>query len=198
MWEIESEEIKPGRIIQYRIRSGDSYLCVQEVLELWQDNPDFRLFYSRILADRPFTAFRWETPPCTWATRDRLFEYVLIDQPSLCRPPDPDAFKTYFDSASPEQTMVSFPNLSGDAHLIVPCAIASDSVYVHLAAFVREAPESQQHQLWATVAREMTAQLQRSPQIPIWLNTAGMGVPWLHIRLDSRPKYYSYTPYKFN
>lgn len=30
---------------------------------------------------------------------------------------------------------------------------------------------------------------------PIWLNTAGAGVPWLHIRLDSRPKYYRYQPY---
>ncbi|MDJ1180632.1 hypothetical protein PJF56_17375 [Roseofilum sp. BLCC_M91] len=196
MWEIETKEIQPGQIIQYCIRSGDDDLRVQDVLQLWQNNPDFRLFYSRILADCPFRAFRWETPPCTWATRDRLFEYVLINQPSLNRSPDPDAFKTYFDLASTEQTVVSFPNLSQDARLIVPCAIAPDSVYVHLASFVRQALGSQQQQLWHTVAREMAAQLQRSPQIPMWLNTAGMGVPWLHIRLDSRPKYYSYTPYK--
>jgi hypothetical protein len=30
---------------------------------------------------------------------------------------------------------------------------------------------------------------------PIWLSTAGMGVAWLHIRLDERPKYYSHKPY---
>mmetsp|Transcript_9405 Transcript_9405/g.21189 ORF Transcript_9405/g.21189 Transcript_9405/m.21189 type:complete len:541 (+) Transcript_9405:444-2066(+) len=27
---------------------------------------------------------------------------------------------------------------------------------------------------------------------PVWLSTSGMGVPWLHVRLDSSPKYYTY------
>ncbi len=31
---------------------------------------------------------------------------------------------------------------------------------------------------------------------PLWLSTAGGGVAWLHVRLDSRPKYYGYSPYK--
>ncbi|OJJ27503.1 hypothetical protein BI308_00605 [Roseofilum reptotaenium AO1-A] len=196
MWEIEAKEIQVGQIVQYRIRTGKDYLHVQEVLQLWQDNPDFRLFYSYILADCRFSAFRWEMPPCTSQTLDRIFEYVLINQPSLCRSPDPDAFKTYFDSVSVGETVVSFPNLGKDARLIVPCPIGPNSSYVHLASFVREVPESQQHELWATIAGEMVAQLRRSPVSPIWLNTAGMGVSWLHIRLDSRPKYYRYTPYK--
>ena len=41
--------------------------------------------------------------------------------------------------------------------------------------------------------------LDREPDVqtlPIWLNTAGGGVAWLHIRLDHRPKYYRYLPYK--
>lgn len=31
---------------------------------------------------------------------------------------------------------------------------------------------------------------------PVWLNTAGGGVPWLHIRLDDQPKYYRYQAYR--
>jgi NADH:ubiquinone oxidoreductase subunit len=31
---------------------------------------------------------------------------------------------------------------------------------------------------------------------PVWLSTAGMGVAWLHVRLDDRPKYYGYSPYR--
>ena len=31
---------------------------------------------------------------------------------------------------------------------------------------------------------------------PIWLSTAGHGVAWLHVRLDSRPKYYLHAPYR--
>jgi hypothetical protein len=29
-----------------------------------------------------------------------------------------------------------------------------------------------------------------------WLSTAGMGVPWLHVRLDDRPKDYGHRPYR--
>jgi hypothetical protein len=31
---------------------------------------------------------------------------------------------------------------------------------------------------------------------PVWVSTAGMGVSWLHVRLDNRPKYYGYKPYR--
>ena len=31
---------------------------------------------------------------------------------------------------------------------------------------------------------------------PVWLSTAGMGVSWLHLRLDSQPKYYRHGPYR--
>ena len=30
----------------------------------------------------------------------------------------------------------------------------------------------------------------------LWLSTAGLGVYWLHLRLDTRPKYYSFQPYR--
>lgn len=31
---------------------------------------------------------------------------------------------------------------------------------------------------------------------PVWLSTAGMGVSWLHVRLDARPKYYGFAAYR--
>lgn len=31
---------------------------------------------------------------------------------------------------------------------------------------------------------------------PVWLSTAGAGVPWLHVRLDDHPKYYGYALYR--
>jgi hypothetical protein len=30
----------------------------------------------------------------------------------------------------------------------------------------------------------------------IWISTIELGVSWLHVRIDSTPKYYHYTPYK--
>ena len=33
-------------------------------------------------------------------------------------------------------------------------------------------------------------------QRPLWLSTNGLGVAWLHARIDARPKYYSHRPYR--
>lgn len=30
----------------------------------------------------------------------------------------------------------------------------------------------------------------------VWFSTSGLGIAWLHFRLDSTPKYYSFAPYK--
>jgi len=89
--------------------------------------------------------------------------------------------------------LAMFPNLRGDALLIVPSLQGSISADGHLAAFVREAPEYQKHLLWQKVGQVME---QRVSAEPIWLSTAGAGVPWLHIRLDLRPKYYGHQPYR--
>jgi hypothetical protein len=58
---------------------------------------------------------------------------------------------------------------------------------------MRSGPEAQKHELWQAVGKAMDARL--GPK-PIWLSTAGMGVAWLHVRLDSRPKYYGFDEYK--
>jgi protoheme ferro-lyase len=42
------------------------------------------------------------------------------------------------------------------------------------------------HEIWRLVAEAVEARLGSAP---MWLSTAGLGVHWLHVRLDSRPKY---------
>jgi len=44
-----------------------------------------------------------------------------------------------------------------------------------------------------STARAITARLSDRP---LWVSTSGLGVAWLHVRLDARPKYYQYTPYR--
>jgi hypothetical protein len=97
-----------------------------------------------------------------------------------------------------------FTNLGGDARLVVPRDWSTPSStdrnrYGHLAAFVRGAPAQQVVQVWRTVAETVKEELldgRRPAQKPLWLSTAGTGVAWLHFRLDSRPKYYLYRPFK--
>ncbi len=89
--------------------------------------------------------------------------------------------------------VLAFPNLGNDAFLVVPCPGTPLSAYAHLGAFVRSAPEEQRDRLWQRVGESLDTHLGTAP---IWLNTAGAGVAWLHVRLDSRPKYYCYAPYR--
>jgi hypothetical protein len=119
------------------------------------------------------------------------FEFVLLDSPGLARRPDPEAFEEHFAKA--EAGVAAFPNLGGDAIMVVPAPLAEPSAYGHLAAFVRLAPEAQRHALWQSVGGAMA---RRVGAKPVWLSTAGAGVSWLHVRLDDRPKYYGFEPYK--
>jgi len=63
---------------------------------------------------------------------------------------------------------------------------------VHLASFLRTAPEPQKQEFWQKIGQVVSAKVGKRP---LWLSTAGMGVAWLHARLDSRPKYYGYLTY---
>ena len=93
--------------------------------------------------------------------------------------------------------VIAFDNLSGDARLVVPCAsAASHAPYGHIAAFMRSAPLAQRRAFWAAVGANLADVLAKRRERPTWLNTEGSGVPWLHVRMDSRPKYYHYAGYK--
>jgi len=128
----------------------------------------------------------------TAASAERAFEFVVLDSPELERAPEPGAFAAEF-AATPSGDVLAFANLGGDALLVVPRPLAPAPVYAQLGAFVRGAPVSQRAALWQAVGAAVGRRLGAKP---VWLSTAGAGVAWLHVRLDDRPKYYAFTPYR--
>ncbi|MBX9654618.1 hypothetical protein K2Y11_13465 [bacterium] len=181
------------RTHRYRLCDDEVSLSVGRVIRLWVEEKSFRTYFTQLLADSPFTAFRWENPPLTRESGTNLFEFVLIDRPSIDRPADGTPFKKYFEEASPSRNVTSFASLGKDATLIVPLPRGPRDAYPHLGAFVRSAPTAQRDELWSVVGSELERQLGTKP---IWLSTAGAGVPWLHVRLDQTPKYFSFEPYR--
>ncbi|MGF1521730.1 MAG: hypothetical protein ACFBSF_05350 [Leptolyngbyaceae cyanobacterium] len=192
MWTARNEKLENHRGLKSVIQFDNSAVTYAEGLQRWQTDESFRSFFIKLLFDSPYAAFRWETPSLTVATVNRPFEFVLLDSPSLDRMPEPEVFADHFDEANPSD-VVEFSNLGGDAILVVPCPIAPATAYGHLGAFIRQAPESQKHTLWQRVGSAMQRRLGTRP---VWLSTAGGGVSWLHVRLDDRPKYYGYTPWR--
>lgn len=192
MWAFNREQLPGGRETKVTVLRDSARVAYSEVLHRWQDDEAFRAAFIRLLADAPYMAFRWETPPITTATAACPFEFILLDSPGLDRTPDAEAFAEHFPNATPEG-IVEFANLGRDAIMIVPAPIGPPAAYGHFAAFVRQAPLAQQHALWKSVGAAMQRRLSDKP---VWLSTAGAGVTWLHVRLDDRPKYYGYAPYR--
>ena len=187
------EELEEGRIFTHRLFAGDNPMSYRHFIDQLSGETKFRQEFNALLASSKFSAYRFETPVLTGDTMDEPFEFVLIDAPGLCRRnTDAHTFAQYFSS---EEPVVKFKSLGADATLIAPSPETSinadQDCYKHLASFVRNAPAEQIDALW-----ELVGQALQNNGGPVWFNTEGSGVAWLHIRLDTRPKYYGYAPYK--
>ena len=193
MWKTRHDEILNGRGMRVSIAKGRDPLRFDQVIELWREEKLFRDFFTEHLANVPYQCFRWETPPITVRTINREFECVVLDSPGLEREVDINAFANQFRIAGAQHVVLTFPNLRGDALMVVPAPRGQVAAYGHLGAFLRLAPEDQRDQLWQAIANAIEIRLSSTP---LWLSTAGMGVAWLHVRLDSRPKYYAHQPYR--
>src|SRR5271170_6327539 len=99
-WASRSEKIADGHGLRFAIDLDSSPASFADVLRGWRDDGEFRSLFIALLADAPFSAFRWETPPITTATANRPFEFVLLDSPGLARNPDADAFAEHFSHAA--------------------------------------------------------------------------------------------------
>jgi len=191
-WTHETQRLSAPDGRRLRILANGEPLTFAAVIELLAENAGFRAFLNDTLAALPFAAFRWETPPVTQVTSARAFEFVVLDSPELLRSPQPGAFAEQFGERR-APGVIGFPNLGGDAFMVAPCPGEPLTAYAHLGAFTRHAAAEQRERLWQTVGTALDAHLGRAP---VWLNTAGAGVAWLHVRLDARPKYYRHAPYR--
>lgn len=194
MYDVITETLPSGAATRYRVLSNGSRLSYGEALDLLKIDGDFRSFLTEQLKQSEYAAFRWETPSIQTNTRSRDFEFVLLDYPSFTkRKTDAETYKSYFASTHEKNGIVSFANLSGDATLIVPSPRTTEDAYGHFASFLRKAPVLQIDTLWQKIGDVVVGAISDRP---LWLSTAGGGVAWLHVRLDSSPKYYGYAPYR--
>lgn len=191
MWHAQIEDVAGGQ--RYSLYQDDAPLAFEDLFDLLEHDLAFGRWYTRLLADSRDDAFFWEHPPLCTATYDDPAQFVLIDGPALVAlQPDPRPFERQFTAVGHDD-VVSFPNLGGDAVLVAPRPIGSPLVYAHLAAFIRQGPPDQVLNTWQRTARVVRENLNEQPT---WLSTAGLGVPWLHLRLDQRPKYYRFEPFR--
>lgn len=172
----------------------------ERVLDLWA-NPSsgFSAFFNNVLSQNGGAVFFLQCAPMARASLcDDLFRFVLTKAPArlAARVASSDRYAGHF-SASPSSDIVAFPNLDNTALLISPRKRddMSSNHYLMLANFVRGAPQQQHAALWQCVAQQVR-RAHRNGWGVVWVNTHGADVPWLHVRVDKTPKYYSYQQFK--
>lgn len=178
--------------IRFRILQNQQALTFQAVFQLWANFDEFRQFYIDLLATSPFPAFYWEHPGIRTDLLFQPYECVLLISASLeKRRLNTTAFANFFQT---DDLVVDFDNLGKNARLVVPTPKGDLADNKHLARFIRADKAEQQQHLFQKIGELMLQRI--DTEKTIWLNTAGNGVIWLHVRLDSRPKYYKTQAYR--
>lgn len=199
---------------QFTIESGRESLNYRSFLQALADG-DIALInvMSTVMRHhspaKRFSAVFWECHPVTANSLETTpIEFVLLDAPALAtRANDISAFQEQFQRIehSSIHGVISFANLGKDAVLVVP-APSEDAgarpgyphYMTHMASFHDGASESHDYNLWKTIGSTFLDVLRQEPDKnkKFWLSTSGLGVSWLHIRIDTKPKYYNYVEYK--
>jgi hypothetical protein len=108
----------------------------------------------------------------------KSFIFHLYNAYKLSRElPDSSAYEKYFDT---NKKFVNFWNLSHSTILICPNKFVAKNP-THLLSFLQTSDYN--HLLWKYVGKMLSNK-------PIYLNTHGLGISWLHVRLEWVPKYY--------
>ena len=129
--------------------------------------------------------FLWRTSVLD-KSKTKPFVQEFIECDNFPKTQNYQSFKKYIEK-SKNKYVTSFPNLSGDTMLVVPIP-RKNKDYTHLKNFIDQASKVQQMKLWKEVSRVAREMLKKHSQI--WISTHGLGVPYLHVRISIKPKYY--------
>ena len=192
------KELKISPIAQNDNGARLRFLCNQkplsfkEVLDIWATSDEGIDCYIDGLKKLDFSQFYWEHPALEAKSLHVPYEFMVLKTDHFNkRTVDTNSFSKYLNS---EMQVEAFDNLGRNAKLVVPTKKSNIETYKHLGAFIHNAPITQTRALFKEIGRSMKAEIEKGKII--WLSTAGLGVIWLHIRLDTIPKYYKIATYK--
>lgn len=170
----------------FKIKDEDIYLTFNQVFNLWKTNPIFIQFYVYNLRNMGLDAFYWEHPALKTIFLEKEYECVVQRSSSLeTKEINENAFSDYIYE---NEQVVDFMNLGKNARLVVPTKQSEKAIYNHLGKFIKHATDEQIIAVFQHVGQKVKEEIESKETI--WLNTAGLGIIWLHIRMDTKPKYY--------
>lgn len=201
-YSFESYHMKDGAVKYFLKKNSTGNMTCLEVFGLMKNpDPSLRQFLIDFFRLIKLHGYFWECPPITWNTlNSNIFQFVIVPTHAFkTRKVDSITFNEHFKNMENEY-ITKFSSLGGDATLISPKPLTNVTLssYINIASFMREAPDIQIDALWKAIGSAFLDSdiLQGDASRKIWLSTSGLGVSWLHVRLDSVPKYYQWREYK--
>lgn len=142
-----------------------------------------------------FEGFLVEIPGVSKSTlATKQFEFSLINYPVLGTDTKPDT-SSFRNQLYGKRGVVVFPNKTASSLLVVPANTQRN--FSTIKAFTVNAPLREQEDFWSTVWSTLQSVLTKAePRKCFWVSTHGLGVAWLHVRIDTEPKYYTHEVYK--
>lgn len=181
--------------VRLTVEAGGAPLSWRQVAVDLAAGGDVGGAWTAALASLPYPGAFWECLPASARTVDQPFEAVVLDSAAVGGlRTDARPFRQALRGVDPVGVH-TMTNLGGDAVLVVPAGSGSPASHAHLLAFLRGGAPEQIAALWQAVGRAVLARWEERPA-PVWVSTSGLGVSWLHLRLDDRPKYYSWAAYR--
>ena len=126
----------------------------------------------------------WETSAIQPGAQNTYKERMINASSAL--PMDMTSDTSSFSQHISTNRPVAFNSNSGSRLVIPP---DNSRNFAHIGAFYKNARVIDVIDFWKKVASEVRRELARTGG-PLYVSTHGRGVPWLHVRIESSPRYY--------
>ncbi len=155
---------------------------------LLASNEIFQNEIIQIFTASKFNNVFWEFHPYDLNSTQNIAEFALIEASSFGKA-NSSSFKEYLKNKEDNQ-VVMFKNLSGDTNLITINSLnTKNQTFCHIMEFMKNSTHENKNKLLTKIGEEMLKYTNSTT--PAYLSTHGHGIPWLHIRICNRPKYYA-------
>jgi hypothetical protein len=149
------------------------------VLDKWANGDYFT--YPSILK----TKFQWNTSVLRNDGNSKFNEKFKTNK-ELPKTQSSKSFREYIVKST-NKYVISFKNPSKDTLLVIPTPRPGKN-YATIKDFCDNAPIVQQKEFWMAIAK--LARTQMKKENTVWVSAHGLGVPYFHIRICNKPKYY--------
>ena len=152
--------------------------------------------YISLLRLIDYDEYFWEHPKLNSTSWMSEYEVSIVESKRLnVVKPNPHPFSQYFKG---DDVIVTFKNRGGNALLVVPEPDnMSISDFSTISRFIKNADSDLSIKFFKAVFREWHQNFKNDTNYS-YLSTHGLGVHWLHVRIDKKPKYYHTIDYRDN